>query len=252
MIIYRFLSLCFVHVLAVVFCYAQQVETDYLTVKGNFDLDKLEDKMYIVRKTVFNKDEEGYNNLHASEVYIRGKICLGNKTTLSFIDHDDLDESRGGELTYISPIPGIIIRNLKIQNGPSVMIVYDYYMFAPKHHNWYKYKTATYNQTQWDSFHVTFDYYDKVQKPLIGSKEQTISTIPKDPMLPKKPLKLIIQECEKGYCPKTYLNFIYYIEFLNHIDIEKYERDIRKLAMLIRSYNESWGNYIITNYLKRH
>ena len=76
--------------------------------------------------------------------------------------------------------------------------------------------------------------------------------IPKDPMLPKKPLKLIIQECEKGYCPKTYLNFIYYIELLNHIDIEKYERDIRKLAMLIRSYNESWGNYIITNYLKRH
>lgn len=149
MILYRFLSLYFVQILTIAFCYAQRVETDHLTVKGYSDLDELEDNMVVARKTIFDKDEEGHDYWHASAVYVHGKIRLGNKEMLSFTDYDDLDESQSGGLTYVSPQQGIIIRDLWTQSGCSVMEVYDYYMFDATSHDWYKYKTATYGTTAW-------------------------------------------------------------------------------------------------------
>ena len=250
MILYRFLSLYFVQILAIAFCYAQRVETDHLTVKGYFDLDELEDNMVVARKTIFDKDEEGHDNWHASAVYVHGKIRLGNKEMLSFTDYDDLDESQSGGLTYVSPQQGIIIRDLWTQSGCSVMEVYDYYMFDAASHDWYKYKTATYDQATWEELSVKFDYYDREQKPLIGTKLRICSETLKDPMLPNQSLEHILQQCKNGQYPKTCLDFVSCIEILNHVDKMHYQADIQRLNTFFKLHNTSWANYIEANYIE--
>lgn len=183
MIKYRFFLYTLFLVLIISSCYAQRTETDRLTVKGYFDLDKQKDSMSVKRKIIFDKDEEGQDNWHVSETYVDGKIQLGNKTVLFFTDYDTLDESRAGELTYFSPQPGIIVRQLGTHNGSTLTEVYDYYLFDAQLKNWYKYKTATYNQATWDDFDVTFDYYNKEQKALVGSEMKYAAGRFKDPML---------------------------------------------------------------------
>ncbi|SFF97226.1 hypothetical protein SAMN05216383_10343 [Prevotella sp. KH2C16] len=233
-------------------CYAQRVETEYQTIEGLFDMDNLADKMSIVHKTIFYRDEENRNDWHASEVYVKGKIRLGNKVVLSFTDNADLDESMGGELTYISPQQGIIIKYLHMTTGGTVKAVYDFYSYDVKLQNWYRYKRATYDQSTWDDFSVTFDYYDKVQKSLVGSKQRTILASFHDPMKQKETLESILHACSNGRYPQTYLDFVSYIEILNHVDITHCQVEIQELVALLKLHNEYWANYISSTYLRVH
>lgn len=54
---------------------------------------------------------------------------------------------------------------------------------------------------------------------------------------------------EKRY-QKYYYDFILCIEVLNHVDKRRYRNEIEQLAKRLKSHDVSWGEYIVSTYLK--
>ena len=156
----------------------------------------------------------------------------------------------GGTLNYFSPRSGVLLRVLRVSRGSTVALTYDYYLYDTALQDWYRYKTATYDQATWKEVSVGFEYYDKARKPLVGTELQSLPVSHKDPMLPKNPLKYLIRETEKKHYPKSYYDFVSCIEVLNHIDKRRYRKEIKNFAKRQKSHDARWGNYIVSTYLK--
>ena len=246
----RLCCLCSMLIGVTIACHAQRIETSRQTIKGDFDNDRREDRLAMVCKTHYEKGEEDSETWYFSRITIDGKIVLGNERTLHFTDTEPLDAVMGGTLNYFSPRSGVLLRVLRVSRGSTVALTYDYYLYDAALQDWYRYKTATYDQATWKEVSVGFEYYDKARKPLVGTELQSLPVSHKDPMLPKNPLKYLIRETEKKHYPKSYYDFVSCIEVLNHIDKRRYRKEIKNFAKRLKSHDARWGNYIVSTYLK--
>lgn len=173
-------------------CHAQRIGILQHTIEGDFDCDKRGDRLMTVSKTHSERDEKDPKTWYFSKITVDGKIVLGNERILHFMDTEPLDAVMGGELNYFSPHPGVILRVLHVSHGSTVVLTYDYYLYDATLQDWYRYKTATYDQATWKEVSVDFEYYDKAQKPLVGERLRELSTPQKDPMMPQEPLKYLL------------------------------------------------------------
>ena len=246
----RLLYLCAMLIGGVMVCHAQRIGILQHTIEGDFDCDKRGDRLMTVSKTHSERDEKDPKTWYFSKITVDGKIVLGNERILHFTDTEPLDAVMGGELNYFSPRPGVILRVLRVSRGSTVVLTYDYYLYDATLQDWYRYKTATYDQSTWEEVSVDFEYYDKAQKPLVGTELQALPVSHEDPMLPKNPLKYLIRETEKKHYPKSYYDFVSCIEVLNHIDKRRYRKEIKNFAKRLKPHDARWGNYIVSTYLK--
>lgn len=246
----RLLYLCAMLIGGVMVCHAQRIGILQHTIEGDFDCDKRGDRLMTVSKTHSERDEKDPKTWYFSKITVDGKIVLGNERILHFTDTEPLDAVMGGELNYFSPRPGVILRVLHVSHGSTVVLTYDYYLYDATLQDWYRYKTATYDQATWKEVSVDFEYYDKAQKPLVGERLRELSTPQKDPMMPQEPLKYLLQMNEEKRYPKYYYDFILCIEVLNHVDKRRYRNEIEQLAKRLKSHDVSWGEYIVSTYLK--
>ena len=248
----RLYCLCSILIGVAVACHSQRIEVSRQTIKGDFDNDRREDWLTVVCKTHYEKGEEDPKTWYFSEITVEGKLVLGNRKTLHFTDSESLDAVIGGELSYFSPHPGIIVRAFREPHGSTVTITYDYYLYNIALHDWYRYKIATYDQATWEEASVAFEYCNKAQKPLVGSKLRRHSTALPDPILPKSPLKYLRQLNERKWYPKYYYDFVSCIEVLNQVDKKIGRKAIEKLVKHLKPHNSTWAHYIVSTYLNRN
>ena len=142
----RLCCLCSMLIGVTIACHAQRIETSRQTIKGDFDNDRREDRLAMVCKTHYEKGEEDSETWYFSRITIDGKIVLGNERTLHFTDTEPLDAVMGGTLNYFSPRSGVLLRVLSVSRGSTVALTYDYYLYDTALQDWYRYKTATYDQ----------------------------------------------------------------------------------------------------------